>query len=378
MILEDNSRASIIAKLYKNILLREADPKGLKRYIESDLTPQQIEAELYSSKEYLEKIQPLLDKLKSERKKLLIFGAYGNGNLGDAIQAKCLAGALNKLMPNYEIWSSTALPNHYNYPKEKQLPPWGIKAAQIIKNFRAIIIGGGGLFSHPHEPLQDAEWAEGIEQPIYIVGVGATKNITHNSKELIKSSALVTARDNVSYEAFSEIRSDIRIIRDPVICTAPLTEDSSKSNATAWIIRGPLSGDHSFIRNQIREGDRVICFEPKVDCVLEELFPEIIYTPTIESFRTAIESSSLVITSRYHGAILALLSGKKVLGYGDQKIQSLFKEMEQPHLFLKNIHEINYSLTFNYSEVRQRILEWRKDFSAEISKIAKEITRSEI
>ncbi len=373
MSLPQNEKAEEVSKLYRRILLREADPEALRRYVEADLSIVQIENSIYSSNEFATKVKPLIDRISTERRKLLIFGAYGNGNLGDAIQANCLAAALEKYLPNHEIWAGTTLPNRYNFPEGKKLPTWAIRAPQILKEFDAVVIGGGGLFSHPHDPLQESSWARSVEIPTYILGVGATSKVAHNSIELIKRSALVSARDYVSLRALSEIRPDVSIIRDPVLCTANFVGSCNNSRGTVWILKGPLSTDHAFIRRHIRETDRVICFEPKVDCALEEFFPEMVYTPTIESVNAIIRDASTVITSRYHGAILALLLGKRVIGYGDQKIQSLLNDLDQPTCFLTHIADLDFTVEFDPKKIQQHFISWKEDFYKALADIAAEI-----
>lgn len=42
-----------------------------------------------------------------------------------------------------------------------------------VNNFKAIVIGGGGIFSAKHAPLFKDEFAEAITVPIIVMGVGA-------------------------------------------------------------------------------------------------------------------------------------------------------------------------------------------------------------
>lgn len=42
-----------------------------------------------------------------------------------------------------------------------------------VNKFKALVIGGGGIFSAKHAPLFKAEFAEPITVPIIVMGVGA-------------------------------------------------------------------------------------------------------------------------------------------------------------------------------------------------------------
>jgi hypothetical protein len=70
-----------VNRAYAKILLRSADPSRLKTYTGLKVSPNELETLLRGSKEYRDR------EVAKTRKKVLLFGAYGNGNLGDAIQA---------------------------------------------------------------------------------------------------------------------------------------------------------------------------------------------------------------------------------------------------------------------------------------------------
>lgn len=374
-VLGSDEKIEMIKSIYRDVLMRDPDPVGLETYSKASLSKEEIVKVLKSSTEYKDKFQDFEERFETgSLDKVIIFGAYGNGNLGDAIQAKFLGASLSERLSGYDVWSASVLPDYYHYNQDFKAPIWLMNHKKYINKFKALIIGGGGLLSHPHDPLLDREWVESIEIPIYIFGVGATRNIVEKSRFLIEKCEFVSARDSISYAALSELRNDVTIIRDPVLCQAAMMENSYASpGKIAWVLKGPLNEEHYFIRKQIRESDIVLCFEPKVDRAIEGLFPELIYLPSAESFYSIVRDFSCVVTSRYHGAILALLAGKKTIAFGDQKLKTLFHELEHPQLYLENIKEIDYGLEISFPCVYKRLIEWRADFSKALVKITNKI-----
>ena len=47
------------------------------------------------------------------------------------------------------------------------------KSRNQVNKFKALIIGGGGIFVSQHSPLYVDEFAEGLKLPIIMMGVGA-------------------------------------------------------------------------------------------------------------------------------------------------------------------------------------------------------------
>src|SRR5262249_56320647 len=85
------NREAYIRALYRVLLQREPDPTGFQRFLDRDDSSNLFREFLRSTEFRAMARSPAYaaaGKLgPSRRSRVLLFGAYGNGNLGDAIQA---------------------------------------------------------------------------------------------------------------------------------------------------------------------------------------------------------------------------------------------------------------------------------------------------
>lgn len=330
-----------INHLYKTILFRDGDQSGINHHLNSNRSLDEIAALLKKSGEYNNQIKPTIDKLNSvPGKKVLLFGAYGNGNLGDAIQQNFLKKSLTEAGFDGSIWSCSHMDYHYNFDSERKIPGRFIKSAEFLNLFDLIIIGGGGLLSHPHYPLNIPDWSDNISTPIALLAVGATNLAAPLSEKLIKKSFHVSGRDEASFSCLSKYRDDIKMVPDPVLSMQEYTYSETDSNKTAWILKGPMDDSLLEIKKHIKDNDVVICFQKKLDQQIEHLFPELIYTPTEESFYKAIDGCDTAFSMRYHGLILALSKVKSLYAMGDPKNISLMRKLNIENNFFKNVDEL--------------------------------------
>jgi len=58
--------------------------------------------------------------------------------------------------------------------KNNQLSPCSSFVGKV-NQFKALIIGGGGIFASKHPPLDAESFAEGLTLPIIVLGVGANR-----------------------------------------------------------------------------------------------------------------------------------------------------------------------------------------------------------
>lgn len=349
-----------IRNAYISILCRQADKLGLNTYLNSGKSIENIRDDIRNSKEYKERILPLFEKLNESKgkKKILLFGAYGNGNLGDAIQPFFLKKGLIDSGFDGDIWANSYLNNNFIF--DRKLPSWAINSSDILNSFDLIIIGGGGLFSHPHYPLGDTNWINSIKTKVAIFAVGATNFAVSESRELLEKAFYISARDSVSFECLSLFRSDVNYVMDPVFCLNDLKSvENNFFDRTLWILKGPLEKVHYKIRNYIKETDFVVGFEKNVDCQIEELFPEIVYVSTIEGFNKLAQQCTNFFCMRYHGLIASLAFSNNVFGYGDQKIGSLLDSIGGGDRYLsladvENLYSRKFSNTFDRIEIIEK------------------------
>ena len=293
---------------YKRILLRSADPSGLKTYTGLKISPNELEIVLRGSKEYKDR------KAASIRKKVLLFGAYGNGNLGDAIQARSLLNCISAMLPGLEIWATSAFSKPYSFPSERILPVRAIRSVDVLSHFDALLIGGGGLLAHPHEPLPDTNWVKSIPIPFAFLSVGANYRCALQASVAISSAAWASGRDFESINELRKYRSQVDFMPDPVLIedvpalpgNKPITHD------TCWILRGPLDENHNFIASMLKPQDMVVGLEPEDDKSLRGIFPQMTFIEDIEALNEIIASCQRVVSMRFHGVILGLRQQRPV------------------------------------------------------------------
>jgi len=337
------SKKNEICSAYRRILLREPDENGLQDYLNSSLSIDEIEKRLKNSVEYKNRVEPFLAGLASFKgRKILLFGAYGNGNLGDAIQADFILEGLREAGFDGGVWATSFLDGYYHFSGNGKLPTWAINSIELLDYFDLIIVGGGGLLSHPHHPLNNKQWAESLKTPLALLSVGATNYAALDSELLIKKAIFVSARDDVSLSCLSQFRRGVKLLKDPVLCMQDYSynQNTREPEKTAWILRGPASAELNHVRRLIKEDDVVVCFEKKIDQDIEGQFPELVYTPTVASLRKILNECSRVVSMRYHGLILALPHVEEVYGLGDQKNQSLLSDLKMSECYIKNMTDL--------------------------------------
>ena len=294
--------AEDIHRAYRKVLLRSADPSGLKTYAGLKISSTELEIILRGSREYK-------DREASEiRKKILLFGAYGNGNLGDAIQARSLLNCISQILPSVEVWATSAFPEPYSFPSGRTLPVGAIRDLNLLSQFDALLIGGGGLLAHPHDPLPDANWVRSVSIPFAFLSVGANDRCALQTHVAISNAAWVGGRDFETINELRKYRSQVEFMTDPVLVEdAPsLTADRPITHETCWILRGPADENHGFIASILKPEDIVVGMEPKNDESLKAFFPNMVFTQDIDPFNDIIASSRRVVSMRFHGVILAL------------------------------------------------------------------------
>src|SRR4051812_36366906 len=100
---------------------------------------------------------------------VLCFGAYGNGNIGDSIQANALYHEVRSFLPDRKIAACTVFGRDYPFDGDAKVPGGALRSAEAMKLPALIMIGGGGLLAHPHTPLQEPEWARNLPTKSCIV-----------------------------------------------------------------------------------------------------------------------------------------------------------------------------------------------------------------
>ena len=301
-----------VKEAYRSILCRRADANGLASYVGRPMSIEELELALKTSNEYSNRVDPFTGKIKlgGKPRKVLLFGAYGNGNLGDALQAISLRNTIAEITSSVECWATTVLDSDYPFSTKHKLPREAIRNLDTLSQFDALVIGGGGLLSHPHAPLTDAKWVNSLPIPFAFLSVGANEPCAFQSYTAISGAAWVSGRDVESIKTLLKYRSSVQFTPDPILIENNLHEAAqAQAFDTCWILRGPLDENHHFIKAVFQPKDLVVGIEPEADSELKSLFPNIVLLSDCYKLLDLISSSKRVVSMRYHGVIFSLRLG---------------------------------------------------------------------
>lgn len=292
-------------------------------------------------------------------RKVLLFGAYGNGNMGDAYQAIALQKHLIRSwgLDESQVFATSIFDtSDFPFPASQKLPAETILNTRFVNQFDCLVVGGGGLIAHPHAPLFDAKWVRKLHTPVLLLGIGAELPTVELHRELLERAWVVSGRDQTSIAALKQVRADVLMIRDPVLsavdieelstsdaCSRPPALPNEENRADVlWILKYPdsqknadfLSAVADLIREQPRVRHTVVAIEPDRDQVLEQFLPgKIHYLRSLSDLAPSLESARVVVSMRYHGCIFAALAGKPSVGYSQSKIKHLYADKLIPGLY---------------------------------------------
>jgi polysaccharide pyruvyl transferase WcaK-like protein len=371
-------KESYIRTLYRVALQRDPDPSALTRLLARD----DIESffpEILSSAEFRRLARSAAYAATRElglpdRRRVLLFGAYGNGNLGDAIQASSLARAINFLRPEIEVWACSALPAPYPFAHQLTLQPDAILAPAIVNSFDLLVIGGGGLLSHPHDPLTDAKWQAMLQVPVALIGVGAAEPVASKAEILIRKAIYVSGRDSHSIATLRQFAREPAFVPDPVLCDASYLNQEEHSfqrppsDRKLWVLKYVDTEEFQAECNNISQKDDAVCFiEPHMDFRLVEHIPTARPVYFVEDLIRMIDQADLVLSMRYHGCILAILRGKHVFGLHAHKCLDLMSRYGNELSFSESI-STEISNAVEYFSPATYLSDDRQIFLRELSK----------
>jgi hypothetical protein len=334
------SRTSVITALYERHLGHAPDAQGLQFHLESGAGIAEIEARICGCPEYLA-LQAAIATTRAllrhcgGTRNLLLFGAYGNGNLGDREMARVLAGWIEaNCLGTCFAHSDLALVDYPFAPgrvlngESQPLNP------RILSLFDGLVIGGGGLLDFPHMPLWQPAWPYSVPVPYVLLGCGVGQPLDGRLANLVRRAASASARDEDGVAELRRHHDTAMHCADPILAlyTPPTADATVQEGARCLILRGPLCPWHQQVLASQRPGDQVVLFEAGIDWQLFYLFPNAVVVRTLDEAAAHVARSTLVISERYHGAVLGLLAGRPTLGVwrGDQnsgKLVSLFASL---------------------------------------------------
>lgn len=341
----DLSAEDFIREAYQVILLREPDHDGLNHHIFR--SKESVVESLLQSAEYraLARSGISLPKAMQNKRKILLFGAYGNGNIGDAIQAASVRDHIYAVNPNLEVWACSELPGLFPYNYARVLPARYLKRHEILNEFAAIVIGGGGLLAHPHSPLFDMAWQQNLAVPTILLSLGAEDKVSSKSNLLISSSVYVSGRDSNSFEALKIYNKDVKQTADPVLCDPTYATEKPASNKVGKLFILKKAGHEDLLAARKLfnpDIDRACFIEPALDWPVWKVFPEARSLTDVDELVSLIDRSELVVSTRYHGCILAVCRRTAFIAIKEQKSKELCRMLGVENAFVGSFAQLGF------------------------------------
>lgn len=294
--------------------------------------------------------------------KALVYGWYGSGikNIGDLLFCE----SFKKLFPNVEFTFT-------NYLTENN-----------IKNTNIVIIGGGSfLYADINHNCNDLIRSLS-DKPMFYIGVGMETGISEAHRQLMANAKLIAIRNENGKNKLPQTQAVVLEIPDIVYCLAeqnyieqkpapnsilvlPNAELLPRWNDIGWCIKSweYFKSEFAQTLDHLKENKSEIKFAPMclndnmhdlgaaaeiINCMKyrnfqDQLFWDVSLTQQFNQIINTISKFELIISQRYHGAILAHMANRPcvVIAHHDK---------------LKN--PTNSCITLSYYELsKQRLLD---------------------
>lgn len=328
-------RLAVLTRLYVECLGRLPDVDGIRSHLAADLSPEAMIASMTQAKEY-ERVSAAMTAMRARleqcngRRPILLFGAFGNGNLGDRMMAQTVAAKLEQRDDVLCFAYSELASADYPFPVGRRLSAADMPLnLRVMSLFDAMVIGGGGLLSYTHEPLWDNVWPQTLSTPYGILSCGIGSPMDERLINLVRSARTVSARDEAGLAELAHWREDALLCPDPLLAFHPMTSDNpTQRKGRLFVLRAPLADWHLQLKNQLRPDDAVAIFEAHVDHGIISTFDDVATINDSCQFIKLAKNFELVVTERFHGAIFALLARVPVHGIlrstHSDKMEALF------------------------------------------------------
>lgn len=180
---------------------------------------------------------------------------------------------------------------------------------------------------------------------------------------MLDKAVFVSGRDNASLAALQAIRDDAHSIADPVLCDPHYIGGSDVGTGRLFILKKAEDAEYEAVKRIYRKGIDSVCFiEPAIDFDLTAHFPEAYMLTSVDDMIAMIDAHSDVVSTRYHGCILALLRGKKVVGIREQKTQELLTKYGLAQNFFTSFAHVKDIDDLPQSDVRELVAQDRATF----------------
>lgn len=256
--------AAEVAELFRLILGRPPESEAVvEHYLRMGLSAPAFARVLMDSEEVAERYRRRVATLALDEvgqlsvwpdrpgvPRVLLFGAYGNGNLGDVAQAEALAWLIERLLPGPRSLAATSWERRapYAFAPGVRLAADALLRRDQLPDGRhggLVVIGGGGVLGTPHFPLHARAWTGWFAQrgvPWALLGVGGSAEALAEAafhgayRTLIGGAAFVGVRDAATLAAAQAINPAATWFPDPVLARA-LLDDRGSGQAADWAAR---------------------------------------------------------------------------------------------------------------------------------------------
>lgn len=346
--------------LYRAMLGRSPEPEALEAIGRERISAARLAGRIADSAEYRDRqqMQAALAQLRAVPRRardgaprILLFGAYGNGNLGDAAQAEAMARlaarALGPVRCDATSWLDAA---PYDARDAGIRAPNVIVDGEKLAEFDAVLFGGGGLFGPQHFPLDRADWARwfcGLGIPFGFVGIGTSDGTTlcdevrPAADALFRQAAFVSTRDAVndwSTRAIAAFRPDWVEMPDPVLLAGLLDGQGAPrggGGGTLLIVKVPVDAAEAAVLDRLAAHaqahagtTRIAVLEPARDRDIAGRFPMAPAAPGSMAALVALcAQAGRVVSMRLHGAVAGVLAGTPSVAGPAPKARALMRDL---------------------------------------------------
>ena len=305
-------------------------------------------------------------RLRAGPIRVLCFGAYGNGNLGDAAQGKAVAGLVQFAADRPVQVDLCSWLDNEPFPTGMGaiVAPLTIARRTSLETYDLLLIGGGGLLGTPHFPLLEKWWVDLIHRdlklPYVLYGIAISPELVDLPETAPTLQYLLSGADWVGVRApeihpkIAEYAPHASVSLDPVLCREVLTGGGLDHSVISMKVRDidvlfvpkfPVSHAEqefftaaaSFTAEQAKAGRTVVkcILEPQLDTRNTLVSADAMAVSGWNQLQSLCNRARLVISMRYHGCIAALAAGTPTLGGGPLKINELLSAFS-PHAYFVN------------------------------------------
>lgn len=327
--------------------------------------------------------------VSSSARKVLLIGAYANGNLGDMYQAEAIADELSAVDPTLAIFSTSPSKRAAAYPARNHSAVGSaiLYDHEKLNEYDMIFVGGGGLLAAQHAPLHDPVWVGGIKVPLFAVSLGAAGTAPAEARAFIEKCSRFSARDEFSAEHIKPFRSSFDIVMDPILLGPARDlrnqDGEDQRNGILWVPGKLVDSTIGYYAELFRnlyssKSDEIVSFNPETDKAsgFSALFGEDAkYLDGFSSFFERNNSKRMCVSERYHGCIASIKMGVPTVGLVlrsetvTSKISEMFRKLGLSKLLVDGSKPLSrgklrdLTAQFDIDAIRQKLSDEKQKLS---------------